>query len=99
MEKLRVESCIERARKIDQELELIKSKCTGQVSEFLIDLWRQNVKRNEEISHERWQNNEKWLAKYEEDFIKQYENSNPFFKNGNTYIKTIHKINKSRTQL
>ena len=57
MERLRVDSCYERIIKLDAEMEeIIRSRCTGQVSEFLIELWKRNIKRNEEISHKRWEN-------------------------------------------
>ncbi|MCG7874811.1 MAG: hypothetical protein N0C90_00595 [Candidatus Thiodiazotropha endolucinida] len=83
MEKLKTEACIERYRKIDQEMtELISSKCSGPKADFLLEQWRINVQRNEDISHKRWANNEKWLKSYEEDFLKTYEQSNPFFKKG-----------------
>ena len=84
MEKLRVESCYERTRKLDAEIEeIIKSRCSGQVYEFLMELWQRNIKRNEEISHKRWKNTETWLRKYEEDFIRDYGDRCPFFKKSN----------------
>ena len=84
MEKLRIESCYERTRKLDAEMtEIIKSRCSGQVFEFLMELWQKNIKRNEEISHKRWENTESWLRKYEEDFVREYGDRCPFFKKGN----------------
>ena len=75
----------EKLRSIDQDMtNIIQSKCAGQVADFLIELWRKNVSRNEEISHKRWQNNERWLKSYEDDFLENYRNSNPFFKTGNS---------------
>ncbi|MCG7876976.1 MAG: hypothetical protein N0C90_11670, partial [Candidatus Thiodiazotropha endolucinida] len=92
MEKLKTDACMERYRKIDQEMtEIISSKCSGPKADFLFEQWRINVQRNEEISHKRWGNNEKWLKSYEEDFLKTYEHSNPFFKTGKqneNFIKT-----------
>ena len=83
MMKLKIESCIKRAKSFDTEIEaIIRSKCSGQVMENLLKLWQKNVQRNEEISHKRWNNNEKWLQSYENDFLKNYENCNPFFKKG-----------------
>ena len=64
MERLRIDSCNERVRNLDAEMtEIIRSRCTGQVSEFLIELWKRNVNRNEEISHKRWQSTATWLKK------------------------------------
>ena len=63
--------------------EIIRSRCTGQVSEFLIELWKINVNRNEEISHKRWQSTATWLTKYEEDFVREYVDMSPFLNKGN----------------
>jgi len=86
MEKLRVSACQEKVRKIDTEMEeIVFSKCSGQVADFVLDLWKKQVKRNEEISHKRWLNNVRWLNSYEEEFKQKYANSNPFFKPQDTY--------------
>ena len=85
MEKLKTDACIERYRKIDAEIEeIILSKCSGPVADLLFEQWRMNVQKNEDISHKRWSNNDKWLKSYEAEFLKTYEHSNPFFKEGNS---------------
>ena len=84
MEKLKTDACIERYRKIDAEIEeIILSKCSGPVADLLFEQWRMNVQKNEYILHKRWSNNDKWLKSYEAEFLKTYEHSNPFFKEGN----------------
>jgi hypothetical protein len=81
MMRLREASCIETYRRIDKEMEdIIMSKCSGKTAECLLNMWKQNILRNEEISLKRWKNNEKWLTAYEEEFRKTFENINPFFK-------------------
>lgn len=81
MDKLRVESCVERIRKLDAEMEeIILTKCSGRVANYLIDLYKRNVKRGEEVSHKRWEKTQKWLLSYEENFKRDYGNSSPFFK-------------------
>ena len=93
MEKLKIEACIEQYRKIDMEIEeLIFSKCSGQEADYLFEQWRMIVQKNEQISNKRWLSNEKWLQAYEEDFLKRYANSNPFFKKGKekpTYAEAV----------
>ena len=32
------------------------------------------------ISHKRWENNDRWLKAYEDDFVKTHGDTNPFFK-------------------
>jgi len=86
MEKLRVSVCQEKVRKIDTEMEeIVFTKCSGQVADFVLDLWKKQVKRNDEISHKRWLNNVRWLNSYEEEFKQKYANSNPFFQPQDTY--------------
>lgn len=86
MEKLRFESCMESVRRLDTEMEeIIYSKSTGKVAEFLIEMWKRTVKRNEEISHKRWKNNERWLNTYEEEFQSKYKDKSPFFKTRDDY--------------
>ena len=93
MEKLKIEACIEQYRKIDMEIEeLIFSKCSGQEADYLFEQWRMIVQKNEQISNKRWLSNEKWLQAYEEEFLKRYANSNPFFKKGKekpTYAEAV----------
>ena len=85
MEKLKTDACIERYRKIDAEIEeIILSKCSGPVADLLFEQWRMNVQKNEDFSHKRWSNNDKWLKSYVAEFLKTYEHSNPFFKEGNS---------------
>ena len=94
MEKLKIEACIKQYRKIDMEIEeLIFSKCSGQEADYLFEQWRMIVQKNEQISNKRWLSNEKWLQAYEEEFLKRYANSNPFFKKGKekpTYAEAIN---------
>ena len=81
MLKLREDSCIERIRRLDTEVEeIVFGKCSGPASDYLIDLWKQQVKKNEDISYKRWLNNERWLNSYEANFLNSYQNTNPFFK-------------------
>ena len=93
MEKLKIEACIEQYRKIDMEIEeLILSKYSGQEADYLFEQWRMIVQKNEQISNKRWLSNEKWLQAYEEEFLKRYANSNPFFKKGKekpTYAEAV----------
>ena len=93
MEKLKIEACIEQYRKIDMEIEeLIFSKCSGQEADYLYEQWRMIVQKNEQLSNKRWLSNEKWLQAYEEEFLKRYANSNPFFKKGKekpTYAEAV----------
>ena len=85
IEQLRMESSIERARRSDAEMiEIINDKCTGQVREILLGYWNRDVKRNEEISHKRFLSTEKWLKEYKENFIKEYKDRSPFFKQWKT---------------
>ena len=85
MAKLKTEACIEIYRKIDAEIEeIILSKCSGPVADLLFEQWRMNVQKNEDISHKRWSNNDKWLKSYEAEFLKTYEHENPFCKEGNS---------------
>lgn len=81
MDKLKIASCAERVRRLDTEMEeIVFSKCSGRIADYVMDLYRRNVKHNEDISHKRWQSNEKWLTTYEENFKRDYANSSPFFK-------------------
>ncbi|KAH3811978.1 hypothetical protein DPMN_140397 [Dreissena polymorpha] len=81
LQSLRASSNCEKFKRIDEEIfKLINSKCNGRTARTLVELWKTETQRNEEISHKRWGNNEKWLSKYEEEFIKEHENKNPFFK-------------------
>jgi len=96
MEKLRIASCHDRVRRLDTEMEeIVFSKCTGRVADCLMELYKRHVVRNEEISHKRWQNNERWLKKYEEEFTQKYQHSNPFFKSYNTYNNSKQQNNKT----
>ena len=98
MEKLKIEACIEQYRRIDMEIEdIIFSKCSGQEADYLFEQWRMIVQQNEQISHKRWLSNEKWLEAYEEEFLKRYANSNPFFKKGKekpTYAEAVNSKQK-----
>ena len=98
MEKLKIEACIEQYRRIDMEIEdIIFSKCSGQEADYLFEQWRMIVQQNEQISHKRWLSNEKWLQAYEEEFLKRYANSNPFFKKGKekpTYAEAVNSKQK-----
>ena len=81
MLKLREDSCIERIRRLDTEVEeMIVGKCYSPPSDYLINLWKPQVKRNEDISHKRWLNNERRLKSYEANFLNSYQNTNSFFK-------------------
>lgn len=81
MELLQTVSCVERYRQIDSEMKgVILAKSSGRVAERLIEFWGTNIHSDEDISHKRWSVKEQFLKRYEEEFPKKYENSNPFFK-------------------
>lgn len=104
LERLQVESCMNTARQLDSEMhEIIKNRCNGRVAEICISYWVQDISRNEEISHKRWKHNERWLQKYEENFIKEYENKSPFFKpkspqNSRKNVNNKHQGNKRNSR-
>ena len=55
---------------IDEEMSgIIADKCSGQRRQMLLKLWTEDVKREEEISQQTWDNKSKsWLTKYEQNF-------------------------------
>lgn len=69
----------------------IEKQVTGQCRNFLVKMWQDDCKRNEEISEKRWTTkNQSWLNKYEETFKEKHQNKNP-------YIKIIDTNEKSMT--
>ena len=65
--------------KIDAEIEeIILSKWSDPVADLLFEQWRMNVQKNEDISHKRWSNNDKWLKSYESEFLKLMNIQIPF---------------------
>ena len=68
---LRARSQEEKYISIDQEmLELVEKKTSGQRSELLKKLWKEDCEREERISLDRWENtNLKWFDMYEKNFL------------------------------
>ena len=81
---LRKENQEEKYRNIDQKMkEEIQKIATGERQNMLLKLWNEDCKQNEDISHSRWEiRNAAWLAKYEGNFKKKYEDKNPYIKIG-----------------
>ena len=55
------------------------------------------VQKNKQISQKRWLGNEQWLQAYEEEFLKRYANSSPFFTKGKekpTYAEAVNSKQK-----
>ena len=78
--KLRGESHQEKYQQIDKEMEdIINKKINGQRRELLNKLWKEDCVREETRSLDRWENsNKKWTDKYEAEFLKFFEQKNPF---------------------
>ena len=78
--RLRAESHEDKYKKIDEEMgEVIDKKMSGQRRELVKKLWKEECVREEIRSRERWQNsNAKWTEKYEAEFLKFFEDENPF---------------------
>ena len=79
---LRSQSHMQHVETIDEEMSgIIADKCSGQRRQMLLKLWTEDVKREEEISQQTWDNkNKSWLIKYEHEFQTKYQSKNPFFK-------------------
>lgn len=79
---LRSQSHMQHVETIDEEMSgIIADKCTGQRRQMLMKLWTEDVKREEEISQQVWDNkNKTWLTKYEQEFKAKHQSKNPFFK-------------------
>lgn len=102
MERLKVEACIETARRIDDEMvDVIKSRCCGKVQDMCKNYWLQDVARNEDISKKRWQKNEAWLKSYEEQFLIDYKDKSPFFKTKTapTFTNNSNRVQRQRPNL
>lgn len=88
--KLQAESHEERYRQIDEEmLSVFSEKATGRTKDKLLELWRNDTKKEEDISVRRWDNKNKvWLQKYVTEFCRQYMGKNPFIKQGQIRFET-----------
>jgi hypothetical protein len=67
--RLRVPKFKSKYEKCDLEItELINRECNGRIREKLLDLWRQDTKREEEKSHDVLQSKIAWLLNYESKY-------------------------------
>lgn len=87
---LRAQTHEEHFKKIDEEMHsIISQKTNGRRRTLLLDMWRNDCKREEDISSKRWEgNNLKWNRKYENLFTEKYNDSNPFIFKGQIEVTT-----------
>ena len=60
--------------------EEIQKVATGERQNMLLKLWNEDCKQNEDISHNRWEKRNAWLAKYEGGFKKNMKIKTPILK-------------------
>ena len=68
-------------------ISIISEKNIGRCKDILINMWNDEIKREEGVSLDRWKSkNLIWLKKYESDFRTKYADKNPFIKETETGI-------------